>query len=770
MNANTKIQFAKFLCLCFIQFSFCIGLSAQSNTTARMKKIDFSVDSLLRLMTLEEKIGQMNQYNGFWEVTGPAPAGGNAKIKYEHLKKGWVGAVLNVKGVKDVRSLQEIVVRESRLGIPLLFGFDVIHGQKTLAPIPLAESASWDTTAIKQSAANAAKEAASLGLNWAFAPMVDVTRDARWGRVMEGAGEDPFLGSVIAKMRVQGFQGDDLSAPYAIAACAKHFAAYGFVESGKEYNLVDIGTSTLYNMILPPFKAAADAGVASFMNSFNTLNGIPATANTFLQRDILKGAWGYKGFVVSDWGSIGEMVAHGYSKDLTEAAEQAVKAGSDMDMESSAYIGHLKQLVESGKVNEALINDAAGRILRIKYQLGLFDDPYKYCREGDEKNVIGSKQIIADAFDMAKKSIVLLKNDENKNTKKALLPIATSQKIAVIGSLAADKDSPLGSWRLGADDNTAVSVLEGLKNYKINFTYEKGVDVINKKASFTEEVNLNTKDSSGFAAAIWLAKASSVVVMVLGENGYMTGEGRSRTDLGLPGLQQQLLEAVYKVNKNIILVVQSGRPLVLTWADANIPAIIEAWQLGSEAGNAVAAVLSGQYNPSGKLTMSFPRSVGQLPLYYNYLSTGRGATQPNVFWSHYSDESNLPLYPFGFGLSYTKFNFSPMEILKSGQSITVKSTIKNIGKVDGEEVVQLYIRDKFSSVARPVKELKGFKKLMIKAGSSAQVSFTLTKQELGFFDNNGKFIFEGGDFDIFIGTNSRDVQQETVNLPDSFGN
>ena len=770
MNANTKIQFAKFLCLCFMQFSFCIGLSAQSNTTARMKKIDFSVDSLLRLMTLEEKIGQMNQYNGFWEVTGPAPAGGNAKIKYEHLKKGWVGAVLNVKGIKDVRSLQEIVVKESRLGIPLLFGFDVIHGQKTLSPIPLAESASWDTTAIKQSAANAAKEAASLGLNWAFAPMVDVTRDARWGRVMEGAGEDPFLGSVIAKMRVQGFQGDDLSAPHAIAACAKHFAAYGFVESGKEYNLVDIGTSTLYNMILPPFKAAADAGVASFMNSFNTLNGIPATANTFLQRDILKGAWGYKGFVVSDWGSIGEMVAHGYSKDLNEAAEQAVKAGSDMDMESSAYIGHLKQLVESGKVNEALINDAAGRILRIKYQLGLFDDPYKYCREGDEKNVIGSKQIIADAFDIAKKSIVLLKNDENKNTKKALLPIATSQKIAVIGSLAADKDSPLGSWRLGADDNTAVSVLEGLKNYKINFTYEKGVDVINKKASFTEEVSLNTKDSSGFAAAIRLAKASSVVVMVLGENGYMTGEGRSRTDLGLPGLQQQLLEAVYKVNKNIILVVQSGRPLVLTWADANIPAIIEAWQLGSEAGNAVAAVLSGQYNPSGKLTMSFPRSVGQLPLYYNYLSTGRGATQPNVFWSHYSDESNLPLYPFGFGLSYTKFNFSPMEILKSGQSITVKSTIKNIGKVDGEEVVQLYIRDKFSSVARPVKELKGFKKLMIKAGSSAQVSFTLTKQELGFFDNNGKFIFEGGDFDIFIGTNSRDVQQETVNLPDSFGN
>ena len=770
MNANIKIRFAKFLCLCLTQLSFCIGLSAQSNTTAKMKKIDFSVDSLLRLMTLEEKIGQMNQYNGFWEVTGPAPASGNAKIKYEHLKKGWVGAVLNVKGIKDVRSLQEIVVKESRLGIPLLFGFDVIHGQKTLAPIPLAESASWDTTAIKQSAANAAKEAASLGLNWAFAPMVDVTRDARWGRVMEGAGEDPFLGSVIAKMRVQGFQGDDLSAPYAIAACAKHFAAYGFVESGKEYNLVDMGTSTLYNMILPPFKAAADAGVASFMNSFNTLNGIPATANTFLQRDILKGAWGYKGFVVSDWGSIGEMVAHGYSKDLSEAAEQAVKAGSDMDMESSAYIGHLKQLVESGKVNEALINDAAGRILRIKYQLGLFDDPYKYCREGDEKNVIGSKQIIADAFDMAKKSIVLLKNDENKNTKKALLPVATLQKIAVIGSLAADKDSPLGSWRLGADDNTAVSVLEGLKNYKINFTYEKGVDVINKKASFTEELSLNTKDSSGFAAAIRLAKASSVVVMVLGENGYMTGEGRSRTDLGLPGLQQQLLEAVFKVNKNIILVVQSGRPLVLTWADANIPTIIEAWQLGSEAGNAVAAVLSGQYNPSGKLTMSFPRSVGQLPLYYNYLSTGRGATQPSVFWSHYSDESNLPLYPFGFGLSYTKFNFSAMEILKSGQSITVKSTIKNIGKVDGEEVVQLYIRDKFSSVARPVKELKGFKKLMIKAGSSVQVSFTLTKQELGFFDNNGKFIFEGGDFDIFIGTNSRDVQQETVNLPDSFGN
>lgn len=770
MNYLRKFHCPKTLFLYTVQLCFCFSMMAQSSSSAKMKKIDFSVDSLLKLMTLEEKIGQMNQYNGFWDVTGPAPAGGNAKMKYDHLKKGWVGAVLNVKGVKDVRSLQEIVVKESRLGIPLLFGFDVIHGQKTLTPIPLAESASWDTLAIRKSAANAAKEAAALGLNWAFAPMVDVTRDARWGRVMEGAGEDPYLGAVIARARVMGFQGDDLSLNYTIAACAKHFAAYGFVESGKEYNTVDIGTSTLYNAVLPPFKAAADAGVASFMNSFNTLNGIPATGNSFLQRDILKGTWGYKGFVVSDWGSIGEMMAHSYSKDLSEAAEQAVKAGSDMDMESSAYVGHLKQLVESGKVSEALINDAAGRILRIKYELGLFDNPYKYCDEQKEKTVIGSAQIVADAFEMAKKSIVLLKNETNKNSNTALLPLSNMGKIAVIGSLAADKNSPLGSWRLGADDNTAVSVLEGLKNYRLNYTYEKGVDVINKNATFLDDISLNNTDSSGFAAAVRLAKTSSVVVMVLGENGYMTGEGRSRTDLGLPGLQQQLLEAVYKVNRNIVLVVQSGRPLILTWADVHIPSIIEAWQLGSQAGNAVAAVLSGNYNPSGKLTMSFPRSVGQLPLYYNHLSTGRGASQPNVFWSHYSDESNLPLYPFGFGLSYTKFSLSPLEISKSEQSITVKLTVKNIGKIDGEEVVQLYIRDKIASVARPVKELKSFRKLMLKAGSSEQIIFTLTKEELSFYNNDGKFIFEAGDFDIFVGTNSRDVQTEMVSLPQFFGN
>lgn len=754
------------------QFIIVVFLFASSNlvyaqrdaSSSKTKQIAKSVDSLLGLMTLEEKIGQMNQYNGFWDATGPVPAGGDAKTKYEDLRKGKVGAVLNVTGVDKVRKLQEIAVKETRLGIPLLFGFDVIHGQKTLAPIPLAESASWDTAAMRISAANAAKEASAMGINWTFAPMVDVMRDARWGRVMEGAGEDPYLGSAIAIARVQGFQGNDLSQNYTIAACAKHFAAYGFVESGKEYNTVDIGTSTLYNMVLPPFKAAANAGVASFMNSFNTLNGIPATGNSFLQRDILKGAWGYKGFVVSDWGSIGEMMAHSYSKDLSEAAQQAVTAGSDMDMESSAYIKHLKSLVESGNVNEAMINDAAGRILSIKFELGLFDDPYKYCSEEREKTVIGSKQIVDDVFDMAKRSIVLLKNNENITTKKALLPLVAGSKIAVIGSLAADKNSPLGSWRLGADDNTAVSITEGLKNYNIGFSYEMGVAVSNKKTGFQEESSINMTDSSRFAAAIALAKKSNVVIMVLGEEGYMTGEGRSRTDIGLPGLQQQLLEAVYKVNKNIVLLVQSGRPLVLTWADKNIPTIVEVWQLGTQAGNAVAAVLTGKYNPGGKLTMSFPRSVGQLPLYYNHLSTGRGATQPNVFWSHYSDESNLPLYPFGYGLSYTKFNYSPMEILKSEERFTVKCTVKNTGKLDGEEVVQLYIRDKVASITRPVKELKGFKKIFLKAGQSEVVTFQLSKDELGFYDNNGKFIFESGEFDVFVGGNSRDVQQETVSI------
>ena len=708
------------------------------------------INALLQKMTLEEKVGQMNQYNGFWEVTGPAPKDGDAKRKYDHLRKGMVGAVLNVKGTENVRKLQEIAVKETRLGIPLLFGYDVIHGHKTLFPIPLGEAASWDLTAIEKSARVAAIEASAVGINWTFAPMVDITRDARWGRVMEGAGEDTYLGSKIGVARIKGFQGDDLSANNTIAATAKHFAGYGFAEAGRDYNTVDIGTSTLYNIILPPFKAAVDNNVKTVMNAFNVLNGVPATANKFLQKDILKDRWKFNGFIVSDWGSGMEMIDHGFAKDLNQVAELAANAGSDMDMESYAYVAHLKTLVENGKVEMKVIDDAVRRILRLKFELGLFDDPYRYCDAKREKELIYHPDHMAAALDMAKKSIVLLKN------KNQLLPLKKNQqKIAVIGALANDKNSPLGSWRIGSDDSSAVSVLEGLKKYTGNFKYAKGADVTIGKTDFINEVKINETDKSGFASAIQLAKTSSVVIMVLGENGFQTGEGRSRTKLDLPGVQQQLLEEVYKVNKNIILVLMNGRPLAIPWADEHIPAIVEAWQLGSQTGNAIAAVLFGDYNPAGKLPMTFPRSVGQVPIYYNPYNTGRPGPKPEVFWSHYSDESNKPLYPFGYGLSYTTFQYSNLKIDDTDPAnIKVTATVSNTGKLDGEEVAQLYIRDKIASVVRPVKELKGFSKFSLKAGEARQVEFTLTAAELGFYTNTGAFVTEPGEFDVMIGGNS----------------
>jgi beta-glucosidase len=627
-----------------------------------------------------------------------------------------------------------------------------VHGHKTLSPIPLAEAASWDLKAMELSARVAAIEASAVGINWTFAPMVDISRDARWGRVMEGAGEDPFLGSKIAAARVKGFQGNDLSANNTIIACAKHFAGYGFAEAGRDYNTVDVSTSTLYNIIFPPFKAAVDAGVKTVMNSFNVLNGIPATANSFLQRDVLKQSWNFKGFVISDWGSGVEMIDHGFAKNLKEVAELSANAGSDMDMESYAYISHLKTLVEEGKVRMVVIDEAVRRILSVKFELGLFDDPYRYCDAAREKELLYHPDHAKAALDMAKKSIVLLKNENG------LLPLQKSQKkIAVIGALANDKTSPLGSWRIGSDDSTAISVVEGMKKFSNQFKYAKGADVVTGTVSFTSELTVNETDKSGFAQAIQLAKSSEVVIMVLGEHGFMSGEGRSRSKLNLPGLQQQLLEEVYKVNKNIVLVLMNGRPLALPWAANNIPAIVEAWQLGTESGNAIAQVLFGEYNPSGKLPMSFPRSEGQVPIYYNQMNTGRPGPKPDVFWSHYSDESNQPLYPFGFGLSYSKFEYSNLEIDSSNTfAIKVSAMVRNAGKVGGEEVTQLYIHDKFASVVRPIKELKGFEKFYLAAGESKKVSFTLTDELLGFFNNNGKFTVEPGEFEVMIGTSSNE--------------
>jgi beta-glucosidase len=732
--------------------------------TSNTDPLDKRVDSILSLMTLEEKVGQLNQYNGFWDITGPVPKEGQAAKKYEDLKKGLVGSMLNVKGVADVKALQKIAVEQTRLGIPLLFGFDVIHGYKTISPIPLAEAASWDLQAIQKSAEIAAEEAAAVGINWTFAPMVDIARDARWGRVMEGAGEDPYLGSLIAKARVQGFQGN-LSNKN-IIACAKHFAGYGFAESGRDYNTVVVSDDVLHNTILPPFKASVDAGVKTFMNSFNDLNGIPATGNTYLQRDVLKKAWNFKGFVVSDWGSINEMIPHGYAQDSKHAAEIAIKAGSDMDMESYAYIDHLKSLVATGKVDEAVIDDAVRRVLRVKFELGLFENPYKYCNEAIEKATVGKTEFHEGVLDMAKKSIVLLKND------KQLLPLKQSgQKIALIGALAADKTSPLGSWRIGADDNTAVSVVEGMNKYPNNeVTYAKGADVAKGRTQFMWETKINTTDTSGFAEAIAVAKKADVVVMVLGEHGLQSGEGRSRAELGLPGVQQELLEAVYKANPNIVLVLTNGRPLAIPWAAEHIPAILETWHLGTQSGHAIAQVLYGDYNPSGKLPMTFPRNVGQLPLYYNHKNTGRpSANEPeSVFWSHYIDEKNSPLFAFGHGLSYSKFEYSQLKVssptFSKGETIQVQVELKNNSAVEGKEVVQLYIRDVVGSFTRPVKELKGFEMVTLKPLESKVISFTINQEMLAYYTANKIWEAESGTFKIFVGGSSDQLLETEIVL------
>jgi beta-glucosidase len=730
---------------------------AQTNKTPLNPKYDSRVDSIMRLMTLEEKVGQMNQYNGFWEVTGPVPKEGDAAIKYEQLRKGLVGSMLNVNGVENVRAVQKIAVEETRLGIPLIIGYDVVHGYKTISPIPLAEAASWDLEAIRKSAEVAAAEAAAAGINWTFAPMVDISRDARWGRVMEGAGEDPYLGSKIAFARVKGFQGDDLKAVNTIAATAKHFAGYGFSESGRDYNTVDVGTSTLYNDILPPFEATVEADVKTFMNSFNLLNGIPATGNSFLQREILKGKWAFKGFIVSDWGSIGEMIPHGFAKDGKQAAEFAANAGSDMDMESRLYVEHLTVLVKEGTVNESVIDDAVRRILTVKYELGLFDDPYKYCDENREKTETGKPAFQDAVLDMAKKSVVLLKNE------KQLLPLKKSgMKIALIGQLAADKDSPLGSWRALGAPNSAVSVVEGMKAYPGNsLEYAEGVKLTEGTPGFAFETKINITDRSGFEAAKTAARNADVVVMVLGEHGFQSGEGRSRTELDLPGLQQELLEEVYQVNPNIVLVLMNGRPLVIDWAVANIPSILVGWHLGTQSGNALAQVLYGDYNPSGKLPMSFPKNVGQVPIYYNHKSTGRPANPGSdlVFWSHYIDSPNEPMYPFGYGLSYTSFEYSNLKLNSDGfakdGSVTVTIDLKNTGSLTGKETVQLYIRDLFASVARPVRELKDFQQVELKAGESKTLCFKITEKSIGFYDNEGKWIVEPGDFKVFIGGSSK---------------
>jgi len=724
------------------------------------KTIEQKVDSVLSMMTLYEKVGQMNQYASSWDLTGP-PSDVGAKEKVENLKNGGVGSMLNVLSVKATREAQKLVMENSRLKIPLIFGYDVIHGYKTIFPTPLGESASWDLEIIKKSAAIAASEASAAGVHWTFAPMLDVSRDARWGRIMEGSGEDAFLASKIGVARIQGFQGDDLAKENTIAACAKHFAGYGFGEAGKDYNTVNIGEYELHNAILPPFKAAAAAGVATFMNAFNEIDGIPATGHKELQRTILKENWNWDGFIVSDWGSIGEMIAHGYAKDKMQAAEIAANAGSDMDMESYAYEAYLEKLVNNGKVDIKLIDDAVKRILRVKFRLGLFDDPYKYCNEDREKNEIYSVENQQIAREVAKKSIVLLKNETK------LLPINKNIKsIAVIGPLADDKDTPIGNWRAQGMKNSAVSLLEGIKNAigpNTKIIYKKGGDLVVSKIKegenqFLLPLTFNTTDKSEIPAAVKAAKSAEVVILAIGESAYQTGEGRSQVSIGLSGVQQELLEEVYKVNKNVIIVLMNGRPMDITWAAENVPAILECWHLGSQSGNAIADVLFGDYNPSGKLPVSFPYHVGQEPLYYNHKNTGRPFSPVHVTYAGYTDSPKTALYPFGFGLSYTTFTYGNLKLNKTKVSengkIIASVEVTNTGNYDGEEVVQLYIRDLVGSLTRPVRELKGFQKINLKKGEKKIITFDIDKETLQFYTVNKKWEVEPGEFNVWIGGDS----------------
>jgi beta-glucosidase len=714
-----------------------------SNPGEDVAALDNNIEKLLSEMTLEEKIGQMNQYN-----YNP-----NASGLTDDIKKGLVGSLLNVSGAEKTRDLQKVAMENSRMKIPLLFGLDVIHGYKTIFPVPLGESSSWDLQAIETAARVAATEAAAAGIHWTFAPMVDIARDPRWGRIMEGAGEDPYLGSLIAAARVKGFQGNNLKDDNTIAACAKHFAAYGAAEGGRDYNTVNISDRVLYETYLPPFKAAVDAGVETFMNAFNELDGVPATGNQNLVNRVLRKEWNFDGFVVSDWNSIGEMIAHGVANNKNEAAQLAVNAGSDMDMESGAYREQLVKLVQDGKVSEKSINEAVRRILRVKFRLGLFEDPYKYCDEKREKKLLLSAEHLAVARDVARKSIVLLGN------KKKVLPLNTAIKsIAVIGPLADSKRDMVGNWRAMGDPKDAVTLLEGIKAQVPSTTkvvYEKGCSI--------------TGDTTDIPAAVKAARKADVVILAIGEHKNMSGEAHSRGDISIPGHQEELAAELFKLNKPVVVVVMNGRPLTIPWLAENAPCLLECWFLGTQAGHAIADVIFGKYNPSGKLTTTFPYSAGQIPMYYNHKSTGRPKVDETNMWvSRYEDIPNDPVFPFGFGLSYTTFSYSDIQLSSNeiGMTDTLKVSvdIKNTGIYDGEEVVQLYIRDLVGSVTRPIKELKGFKKIQLKAGESKNVSFNICSSDLAFFTRDMSFKAEVGDFKVFVGTNSVDVKEAAFTL------
>ena len=742
--------------------------------------MDRFIDALMKKMTVEEKIGQLNLPVSGEIVTGQAQNSDVAK----KIEQGLVGGLLNLKGVEKIRDVQKLAIEKSRLGIPLIFGMDVVHGYETIFPIPLGLSCSWDMEAIRKSARIAATEASADGISWTFSPMVDISRDPRWGRVSEGNGEDPFLGGAIAKAMVSGYQGIDLNNQLKrndeIMACVKHFALYGAGEAGRDYNTVDMSRNRMFNEYMYPYQAAVDAGVGSVMASFNEIDGVPATANKWLMTDVLRKQWGFDGFVVTDFTGISEMIAHGIG-DLQTVSARALNAGVDMDMVSEGFTGTIKKSIDEGKISMETLDKACRRILEAKYKLGLFDNPYKYCDLKRPKRDIFTKEHRDAARKIAGESFVLLKNDKSGASANPTLPLKKEGTVAVIGPLANTRSNMPGTWSVAARLNDYPSVYEGLKEMmagKVNITYAKGSNLISD-AAYEERATMfgrslnrdNRTDKEMLDEALKVAANANVIIAALGESSEMSGESSSRTNLDLPDVQRTLLEALLKTGKPVVLTLFTGRPLTLTWEQEHVPAILNVWFGGSEAAYAIGDVLFGDVNPSGKLTMTFPKNVGQIPLFYNHKNTGRPLPEGKwfeKFRSNYLDVDNDPLYPLGYGLSYTNFQYSDITLsaptMGQDGSVTAMVTVTNTGKYDGAEVVQLYIRDLVGSITRPVKELKGFDKIFLKAGESKTVSFKITPELLRFYDYELNFVAEPGDFDIMIGGSSQSVKTTHLSL------
>lgn len=744
-----------------------VNVVAQTSQQAKMKTF---IDGLIKKMTLEEKIGQLNLPGAGDITTGQASSSGIA----QKIAEGKVGGLFNIKSVAKIKEVQKLAVEKSRLKIPLLFGMDVIHGYETVFPIPLGMSCTWDMKLVERSAQIAAQEASADGINWTFSPMVDISRDPRWGRISEGSGEDAYLGSEIAKAMVRGYQGNDLAKNNTVMACVKHYALYGAAEAGRDYNTTDMSRVRMYNEYLPPYKAAVDAGIGSVMASFNEIDGVPATANKWLLTDVLRKQWGFKGFVVTDYTGINEMVDHGIG-DLKTVSARALMAGIDMDMVGEGLLTTIGQSLKEGKVTQQQIDAACRRILEAKYKLGLFEDPNRYCDENRAKTEIFTDAHRKEARAIAAESFVLLKNQGN------VLPLKKSGTIALIGPLADAKENMPGTWSVAANFSKATSVIAGLQeaagnNLKILYAKGSNLDedslIEERGTMFGKSLKRDRRPANEiFEEAITIANQSDVIVAALGESAEMSGEASSRTNIEIPGIQKELLKALLKTGKPVVLVLFTGRPLALKWEQENVPAILNVWFGGSEAGYAVADVLFGDVNPSGKLSTTFPQNVGQVPIFYNHKNTGRPLPEGKWFQkfrSNYLDVSNDPLYPFGYGLSYTTFSYSDIKLsstsFKAGQKLTASVMVTNTGNKDGKEVVQLYIRDLVGTSTRPVKELKGFQKIELKAGESKTVSFDITVNDLKYYNYDLKYVAEPGDFKVFIGGNSRDVKETDFKL------